>query len=241
MQLDLSTPRGCVHFHRGPWQEMRLPDRYVVIGDPPYGDNYESGWKLGHDRDGSDPGARTLAPSIDGDLDTTERDSFLERGGWVAAAVYGPSVTKVLTVPELRPWGKPTAVLVVDKGGGAGGLGDLSFPWKTGNTETIAIYGEGWSGRRTSSVLQSRVMSIGRGSAANGRRHPNEKDLANVVELVSKAPRGLPIVDPWGGSGPTAEACALLGRTCWIAEKNPLYWPVIEGRCAASGADLRSR
>src|SRR5690606_12203698 len=176
--------------------------------------------------------------SIDGDLDTTERDSFLERGGWVAAAVYGPSVTKVLTNPELRPWGKPTAVLAIDEGEGAGGLGDLSFPWKTGNTETVAIYGEGWAGRRTSSVLQSRVVAVGRGSAANGRRHPNEKDLRNVLEFCEKAPPELDIVDPWGGSGTTSEACALLGRTCWIAERNPVYWPTIEARCKAVDAIL---
>lgn len=229
MQLRLDSARGRVHFHRGPWQTMALPECYVVIGDPPYGDDYESGW---HGRAG-EPDLRTLPTSIEGDADTAERDAFLGRPGWVAAAIYGPSPLDLLKIP---PWGDPRHVLVVDKGEGAG-MGDLRFPWKP-NLETVAIYGEGWAGKRTTSVLRSRVVAFGRGSAHNGRRHPNEKDLANVVELVSKAPRGLDIVDPWGGSGPTAEACALLGRTCWIAEKNSLYWPVIEGRARATGAEV---
>lgn len=243
IQLGLEAPRGVVNFHRGRWEEMRLPERFVLIGDPPYGQGYESNYHLGSDR--KDTGnARTLATGIGRDRDTSQRDAFMERGGWVAAAVYGPDDALTLKVPA---WTKRDAVgavvieprhmLVVDKGEGAGGLGDLSFPWKS-NYETIAIYGDGWAGRRTSSVLQSRVVAFGRESAANGRRHPNEKDLRNVVELVSKAPRGLAVVDPWGGSGTTAEACALLGRVCFTAEIDPQYWPTIEARATAHGAQM---
>lgn len=255
MQMTFGMPRGRVHFHRGRWQEMDLPDRFALLGDPPYGDEYRSNYHLGHgigqDRDRSAPGSRTLATGIDGDEDTAERDAFLDRGGWVVAAVYGPSVTKVLTRPELRPWGTgtphgPIGVLVVDKGGGAGGGGDLRFPWKLGTTETIALYGKWWmparsetnphGPERAQSVLRSRVIAFGRGSAPNGRRHPNEKDLRNAVEILERMPPELPVVDPWGGSGTTAEACIILGRTCYLAEKDPTYWPVIEQRIAVHGA-----
>lgn len=242
IQLGLEAPRGVVYFHRGRWEEMRLPERFVLVGDPPYGQRYESNFHLGSDRKAIDASARTLATGIENDHDTSQRDAFMDRGGWVAAAVYGPDDALTLKVPA---WTKrdaagvvvvePRHMLVVDKGEGAGGLGDLSFPWKS-NYETVALYGDGWAGRRTSSVLQSRVMAFGRGTAANGRRHPNEKDLRNVVEIVSKSPRDLPVVDPWGGSGTTAEACALLGRTCFIAEIDPQYWPTIEAR--ARGAEI---
>lgn len=234
MQISLDAPRGTVHFHRGRWEEMALPERFVLVGDPPYGQGYESNYHLGHGRDAAAIGSRTLASKIISDHDTAQRDAFMERGGWVAAAVYGPDDALTLDVP---PWGKPRHMLVVDKGEGAGGLGDLSFPWKS-NYETIAIYGDRWSGKRTSSVLQSRVLAFGRGSTANGRRHPNEKDLRNVVELVSKAPEGFAVVDPWGGSGTTAEACVLLGLECYIAEIDPHYWPAIEARSLAAGGTL---
>ncbi len=50
-------------------------------------------------------------------------------------------------------------MLIWDKGEGVG-MGDLSFPWRP-NYETIAIYGDGWTGKRTTSVLQGRVLAFG--------------------------------------------------------------------------------
>jgi hypothetical protein len=249
MQLSFDAPRGEVHLHRGPWQTMWLPPRFVLIGDPPYGIDYESNYHLGHGRAESAVGSRSNATTCAGDHDTVERDSFLEQvGGWEAAAVFGPDVNKLRAVP---PWMCPTCkvetgdcdacggrgkypfLLILDKGEGSG-MGDLSWPWKP-NTETIAIYGRGWHGKRTSTVLRHRVLAFSRETVSNGRRDEFEKDLATVLELVSKAPEGLPVVDPWAGSGTTAEACALLGRQCFTAEIVPKKWPVIVGRLGEIG------
>jgi hypothetical protein len=114
------------------------------------------------------------------------------------------------------------------------GMGDLAFPWRP-NTETIAIYGVGWSGKRTSSVLRGTVLAFGKGSVSNGRQHPHEKPLAVMAELIGKAPPGRGIIDSHAGSGTTLIAAALLGRDVWGAEIDPQYRDVILGRLAANG------
>jgi hypothetical protein len=233
--------RDRVFLHFGDWRGVahRWPDKAVLIDDPPYGIGYKSGnhrgWK------GNRPGVvRALATEIIGDETTAERDAVLSRG-WAAAAVFGPA-----RLDRVPPWVRldehgtivddPCAILTWDKGEGVG-MGDLSIPWRP-NTETIAIYGKGWIGKRTSSVLQGRVLGFGRGSVSNGRQHPHEKPLAVCAELVSKAPPGLPIVDAHAGSGTILLAAALLGREVYGAEIDPQYRDVILGRLAADGVDV---
>ena len=155
---------------------------------------------------------------------------MLYQKGWVAAAVFGPG-----DILETPPWGDPRAMLTWDKGDAAG-MGDLGFPWKP-NVETIAVYGQGWAGRRTTSVMRG-VVPTWSGTGSDVRRHQHEKPLSVVTELVEKAPPGIPIVDPFMGSGTTAVACALLGREFWGAEIDPEYFDVIRGRLAAVGVNL---
>jgi hypothetical protein len=161
--------RGRVFVHFGDWRDVvdSWPRDGVPIFDPPYGIEYESGRKSGWRESTVRGDARELAATVVGDDDTTERDEMLARG-WDAAAVFGPA-----RLDRVPPWGDPLAVLTWDKGEGVG-MGDLSIPWRP-NTETIAVYGKGWSGKRTSSVLRGSVLAFGRGSASNGRLHPHEK------------------------------------------------------------------
>lgn len=222
--------RGRCHVHFGDWREQEpdWPRPFVYVSDVPYGIDYLSGFTGRHPR-ATD--RRALQVSCKGDVDTSERDAAMAVEGWQAAAIFGPG--DILKTP---PWGEARALLIMDKGNGVG-MGDLAFPWRP-NYETVAIYGKGWSGKRTSSVLQSRVVGFGRSSASNGRQHPHEKDLQVVTELVSKAPPSLPVVDPFLGGGTTAVVCALLGREFWGAEIDPQYEPVIRGRLAAVGVEL---
>jgi site-specific DNA-methyltransferase (adenine-specific) len=228
--------------HFGDWRDVaaRWPRPSVLIVDPPYGIDYESNWALGFDRSRHDE-TRQLAVEIIGDKDTTERDDVLALG-WHAAAVFGPA-----RLDRVPPWvlrdekgehvegGDPRAILTWDKGNV--GMGDLAFPWRP-NTETIAIYGNGWSGKRGSSVLRGTVIGFSRAVVSNGRQHPHEKPLAVVAELVSKAPSGLPIVDSHAGSGTTLLAAALDGRDAYGAEIDLKYREVILGRLAADGIEV---
>jgi hypothetical protein len=222
---------GVVHLHFGDWREIvdSWPRDAVPIFDPPYGIDYESGMvgRGWNGRSGGDD--RTLAVSIAGDKDTRERDDVLSLG-WSAAAVFGPA-----RLDRVPPWGDPRAVLIWDKGEGVG-MGDLAFPWRP-NYETIAVYGQGWSGKRTTSVVRGSVVAFGRGSVSNGRRHPHEKPLSAMAELVGKAPPG-DIIDPFAGSGSTLVAAALLGRDAWGAEIDPRYRDTLLGRLATEGIDV---
>jgi hypothetical protein len=243
MQASMFTPAGelpvlgRVVLHFGDWREAAesWPADAVAIFDPPYGIGYKSAWtsyRRGWQRkvEGIERG---LADSIIGDESTLERDDVLARG-WSAAAVFGPA-----RLDRVPPWGDPRAVLVWDKGEGVG-MGDLEFPWRP-NFETVAIYGTGWAGKRTTSVLQGRVLAFGRQGAVNGRQHPHEKPLGVMAELIGKAPSGFSIVDPFAGSGTTLLAAALLGRDAWGAEIDPQYREVILGRLAAEGIEVEVR
>ena len=55
-------------------------------------------------------------------------------------------------------------------------------------------------------------------------RHPNEKPLPLMRYLVrAVSPVGGMVVDPFGGSGSTAKACQMEGRSCVTVEIDPGY------------------
>lgn len=205
-----ATPRrGWIRLYGCDWRKVHWPDPCALVTDPPYGLGYHS------DRPG-----RFRRREVHGDRDTRERDEALEAVPWRVAAVFGS-----WKVPPWRP-GMVRAELVWDKGEGVG-MGSLAFPWRP-NFELIAVYGKGWAGKRTSSVLRGTVVSwsserLSSQGTRPRRLHPTEKPVAVLAELIAKAPEGLPIVDPFAGSGATLEAAWLLGRDVMGAELDPEY------------------
>jgi len=214
-----------VSLHCGDWRDVfaTWPRPCALIVDPPYGIKHRRTsshiWR-NQERFTKRP-VDTGIPIIVGDHDVSERNSALESIGWQVAAVYGPR-----RLDRIPPWGNPREVLIVDKGEGTG-AGDVSLPWKP-CYETIAVYGKGWQGKRTSAVLRGTVIAFKYGNAPNGRRHPNQKNLNNLRELVAKAPMGLPIVDPFMGSGITGVAAVLEGRDFYGAEIVPEYFSIVQ-------------
>lgn len=231
MTPDLFTRPGTVYAFHGDWRDAsaRWPLVLALLTDPPFGQRYESNYRVGWA--GGTDGKRNLATSVAGDESTRERDDALDRLPWSVAAVFGPR-----RLDRIAPWGDPREVLAWDKGGV--GSGDLSLPWKP-SWETIAIYGDGWSGRRTDGVLRGSSVPFGRGSASNGRRHPNEKPLAVCAELVSKTPSGMPIADPFSGSGNMLVAAALSGRDAFGAEIDADHFASLVANVRAHGVTLR--
>ncbi len=219
---------GTVRLHRGDWRVAWWGWPVgVVITDPPYGIKYESNYHRGFHK--GTVGQRELAKSVVGDESTDERDAVMATA-WVAAAVWGPR-----RLDLVRPWGKPRDILCHDKGGI--GMGDLSLPWKP-SWETIAIYGDGWTGKRTDGVLRGSVVGFGASSASNGRKHPNQKPLQVCAELVSKAPLGLDIIDPFAGSGQILLAAALLGRDAYGAEIDGEHYATCKNMLQANGVKV---
>jgi DNA modification methylase len=174
----------------------------VLLVDPPYGIDYDSG----SPRD-------ELAASIEGDKDTTVRDDVLALWGDRPALVFG-----TWRIP--RPDGVQERLIWDSKG--ALGMGDLSIPWKRADQE-IYVLGHtttgGFRGHRSSNVL---VCPPVQSMARNGRLHPHEKPVPLLAALIEKCPPGV-LADPCAGSGSLGVAAKLLGRKAVLVESDARY------------------
>lgn len=185
----------------------------VLVTDPPYGVNYQSGSR--RDR---------LAASILNDKDTTFRDAamgawgdkpFLVFGSWKIAR---PEATKALLVWDTK---------------GALGMGDLRIPWKPSHQE-IYVGGTGeWRGSRGSDVLSIAPVQS---TARNGRQHPHQKPVRLMDELIAKTV-GV-VADPFAGSGSTLLSASRLGRRAIGVELSEEYCEVIAGRLSQQSFDF---
>jgi site-specific DNA-methyltransferase (adenine-specific) len=187
------------------WTEREWLDADVLVCDPPYGIDYRS----------NRPRA-SLARSIDGDLDTTVRDTILTDWGDRPALIFG-----TWRIP--RPEG--TRALLIWDTKGALGMGAMDIPWKPAHQE-IYVLGRGFTGHRGSDVLSvAPVQSM----AANGRLHPHQKPEALMKQLIAKCPPGV-IADPTCGSGTTLVAAKALGRKAIGVESDEQYLEAIARR-----------
>lgn len=182
-----------------------LGDIGVVVTDPPYGIDYQSGYATAALWQGGN--------KIKGDASTKVRDEMLRILQNSPALVFGSR-----KAPE--PDGC-RMVLVWDKGP-ALGMGAMDLPWKP-SSEEIYVIGIGFCGARDeSNVLYCPpVQSM----AKNGRQHPNEKPVNLIVRLLKKCPGGI-VADPFMGSGTTGVACAVLGRKFIGIEVEPKYFDI---------------
>jgi site-specific DNA-methyltransferase (adenine-specific) len=184
----------------------------LVLTDPPYGINYQSG-KTGHN-------GGTPLPGICGDQDSSLRDFVLASRPETAAIVFG--TWKVAKPDRCR------GVLTWEKGDHVG-MGDLTFPWKP-NTEEIYIIGQGFSGYRGSSVIRCNAP-VSWNSTTFGRLHPHEKPTELIAQLLMKH-QGTLILDPFMGSGTTLRAAKDLGRRCIGIEIEEKYCEIAAKRLA---------
>jgi DNA modification methylase len=166
---------------------LNLASDVLVLNDPPYGIEHESGH-----------GASWQNTQIANDHSTELRD-------WIIATLTPRPMVIFGTWKAPRPQGI-RAVLIWDKGP-AFGMGDLSFPWK-GSFEEMYIIGGGWRGRRDEGVLHGhQVVSW----ESKGRKHPHEKPVSLASHFIAKHDAPL-IFDPTAGTGFALQAAKLAGR-----------------------------
>lgn len=199
---------------RDPQVIARAPNGYgLLCTDPPYGANWRSNrggnfTELAGD-DGTVDWASILAEWV-GPEGTVTRGLGEHRHVYVFG--YRP---EDLAGP-LRLGG--TAELVWDKA--AIGMGDLSQPWgPTHEQITFGVHAKRRSGRargdgRLSARLrQGSVLRVLRPNAGRVTRHPTEKPVPLMAQLIeSSTVRGDLVVDPCAGSGSTLVAAVLEGR-----------------------------
>ena len=143
---------------------------------------------------------------IANDNSTEARDDVL--------AIWGTSPALVFGSWKARRPAHTRAILIWDKG--TVGMGDLSLPWFP-CTEEIYVLGDGFDGSRTSAVMRH---------VSRNEFHPTEKPVSLMMELITKCREGLPICDPFMGSGTTGVACVKLGRKFIGIEIEPKYFDI---------------
>jgi hypothetical protein len=178
----------------------------ILVFDPPFGIEYESGWDS----------PRGMARSIAGDNSTAVRDFCIDWSAGRPALVFGS--WKIPRPPQTR-------MLLVWDTLGALGMGDLSLPWKPSHQE-IYVLGTGFTGDRGSDVIQCPPVQS---TAKNGRLHPHEKPVRLMKELLRKCPERT-IVDPTCGSGSTLRAAKDLGRKAIGIELEERYCEIAARR-----------
>jgi site-specific DNA-methyltransferase (adenine-specific) len=72
-----------------------------------------------------------------------------------------------------------------------------------------------------------RDYSTGQADARRGlREHPNQKPMSLMSWCIERTPAGMPVIDPYMGSGTTGVACMNLGRDFIGCEIEPRYFDI---------------
>jgi DNA modification methylase len=178
----------------------------VLVTDPPYGINYNSGWSESN---------RAIA----NDGDVGARDDALRLWGPARpAAVFG---TWRVSRPD-----STSQVLVWNKRGVGPGMGDLGLAFGTSHEDVYLIGKWEKRARRRGSVITTEsspsalTMKIG---------HPTPKPVGLMEILIECAPPGT-IADPFAGSGSTLVAARNLGRKSIGVELEERYCELIAKR-----------
>lgn len=119
--------------------------------------------------------------------------------------------------------------LVWDKG--VTGMGDLSMQWSESHEPiTFGVYysdkynKSNGRGALTARMRKGSVLRVPRLNAKQTRRHPTEKPVALLRQLIeSSSVVGDTVLDPFAGVGSTAVAAILLGRKAVSIELDDSY------------------
>lgn len=236
LALDLAPPPGGQILHQTEratviWGDCRDPEVIASVPmhygllctDPPYGVNWQSMKKTS--------GKRIEFGKIVGDDGTVDWPSVL--GLWARRLgthrhvyVFGYTPEELTEPLKLGP----TAEIIWDKM--QRGLGNLSMPW--GPQHERAVFGVSSAnpthggntrmGALTARMRKGTVLRVPRKNATAVTRHPTEKPVALMAQLIeSSTVHGDLVVDPCAGSGSTGVAAILEGRRAFLVEYDRGY------------------
>lgn len=192
----------------------------LVLTDPPYGVEFHSGFRAQGFGEILNDGAADR-----GGVQDVLRECVRLVGQNRHLYVFGPvDVLEGLKVSE------PTT-LIWDKG--VIGAGDLAAPWGPAHEPisfVVSKHRHGGQAGNPSIAVRLRKGSVLRFPRPTGRhvRHPNEKPVALLRELIESSTRiGDLVLDPFAGSGSTAVAAVLTGRRAVLVESDPRWLELI--------------
>ena len=128
--------------------------------------------------------------------------------------------------------------LVWDKG--RTGMGNLSSTWGPAHEPlsfAVSLHRHAGQVGRGSPAARMRKGSVLKFHPPTGRkvRHPNEKPVALLRELIESSSRaGEVVLDPFSGSGSTGVAAVLSGRRAILVESDERWLPMIVERVKAA-------
>ncbi|MGY5129228.1 DNA-methyltransferase [Streptomyces nigrescens] len=217
-----------VTLYRGDAAELvgLLPTVDLLVTDPPYGVKWDSG---------RNDGRFGALLGDDGNLDVPRLLGVLARAhlrNRRHAYVFGYRPDQLAEPMQLGG----TTQLVWDKG--IIGLGNLEHPWGPAHEHiTFGVRAKSLSHRRAGDgrlAARIRTGSVLRHQRPNGgqvNRHPTEKPVPLIAELIESSSRhGELVLDPFAGSGSTLVAAVLTGRRAIGCELDERYVEVARRR-----------
>lgn len=193
---------------------------HLIATDPPYGVKWQSNRRVKSPR---------FAPLL-GDDGTLDVPAILGAATYALlncrhVYVFGYSPEQLATPMRLSA----TADLIWDKG--MLGMGDLTVPWAPSHEAiTFGVHVTSPANRaRGDGGLSARmrtrsVLRVPRGNSASVKRHPTEKPVPVMRQIVeSSSLPGDVVFDPFAGSMSTIVAAILCGRIGWGVENDKQY------------------
>lgn len=195
----------------------------LIVTDPPYGVRYESNRGHGHGAIAGDDGTF----DVPGALTIACRMLRRSRHAYVFGGI--DLSTTPLTAQVELVWDK-----------GVVGMGNLELPWSTSHEPiTFAVYEpsranrEKGYGRLAARMRKGSVLRVQRTNGAATTRHPTEKPVPLLRELVeSSSCMGEVVLDPFVGVGSTLVAAVLEGRKAIGIEIDERYCEAAASRVA---------
>jgi DNA modification methylase len=209
----------------------------LIVTDPPYGVEFRSnrrGDKFDFIAEDDDPSGMA---SLVGEAIRSNLKRYRH------AYVFGPLDFSPLVIAGIVQ--EPMS-LIWDKG--VLGMGNLSLPWASQHEDiqfmvavkSKANVGKG-EGRLAARLRRGSILTHQRPHAAGVTRHPTEKPVPLLRELIeSSSCFGEVVLDPFVGSGSTLVAAALEGRKSIGVELEEKYCEIAAKRLSAIADAVRA-
>lgn len=207
----------------------------LIVTDPPYGVDFRSnrrGNKFDKIAEDDDPdGMASLVAQVITDNLKRYRHAY----------VFGPLNFEPLVVAGVV---QEPMKLIWDKG--VLGMGNLSIPWAPQHEDiqfmvavkSKANVGKG-EGRLAARLRRGTILAHQRPHAAGVKRHPTEKPVPLLRELIeSSSCFGETVLDPFVGSGSTLVAATLEGRKSIGVELDERYCEIAAQRLSSGVLNL---
>lgn len=202
----------------------------LIVTDPPYGVEFRSNRRVDQfDLIAEDDNPLGIAEVV-GEAITRNLKRYRH------AYVFGPLDFAPLVAAGIV---QEPAALIWDKA--MLGMGNLQIPWATQHEDIqfmVAVKSKAnvakGEGRLTSRLRRGNILRHQRPHAAGVSRHPTEKPVALLRELIEASSCvGETVLDPFAGSGSTLVAAALEGRKAVGIEIEEKYAAVAAQRLSA--------